>query len=308
MVRRQIMKKRAAMTLIELLVVLAIIAVVLGLLIPAVERVREAARRMQCANNLHQIGLACHAYHDGHGVFPPGYHAWHCPDQLATAPGWGWASYLLPYLDQESLFQQLAFRHRIEDSRNTGRLTLIPVYLCPSDPGVPPVFVITDAAGQPITEVAPISYAACFGSGELDEIPGPKEGVFYRNSRMRLTDITDGTSTTLMIGDRAWSHAMAPWAGAVDRGIVRGGPRNAWRDSPDAAYPSPNFPCVQANAINATADTDGSLDEFFSEHPGGVNMLFGDGGVRFLHQQINPVVLKALGTRAGGEVVNEAEY
>jgi prepilin-type N-terminal cleavage/methylation domain-containing protein/prepilin-type processing-associated H-X9-DG protein len=302
------MNKRTAMTLIELLVTLAIIAVLIALLLPAVQKVRDAAARVQCANQLHQIGLATHAWHDAHGAFPPGYVAWPSTDPLATSPGWGWAAFLLPFVEQDALFRQIDFNRPIEDPSNTARGTVVRLYLCPADPGVPDTFPITDASGQEVAEAAPTSYAACYGSGELDEIPGPTEGVFFRNSQVRLTDVTDGTSTTILIGDRAWSHAMAPWAGAVCRGIVRGGPLNPWRSSPEAAYPAPNFPCVQGNRINSVADTDGSLDEFFGLHTGGVNVLFADGGVRFLRQQIDPAVLMALATRAGGEVVDPAEY
>jgi prepilin-type N-terminal cleavage/methylation domain-containing protein/prepilin-type processing-associated H-X9-DG protein len=302
------MNKRAAMTLTELLVSLAIIAVLIALLLPAVQKVRDASARAACANQLRQIGLACHACHDATGAFPPGYSAWPSVDPLHTSPGWGWAAFLLPYLEQGPLFRQIDFNRPIEDPSNTARETVVRLFLCPSDPGVPDTFVIADAAGRDVIRAAPTSYAACYGSGELDEVPGPTEGVFYRNSRIRLTDVTDGTGTTILIGDRAWSHAMAPWAGAVCRGIVRGGPLNAWRTSPEAAYPAPNFPCVQGNYINSTADADGSLDEFFGQHAGGVNMLFADGGVRFLHQAIDRVVLMALATRAGGEVVDPAEY
>lgn len=101
---------------------------------------------------------------------------------------------------------------------------------------------------------------------------------------------------------------MAAWAGAIDHAVLRGGPLNVWRSSPSAVYPSANFPLVQANRINNTTDTDGSLDDFFSQHPGGVNMLFADGSVHFLRQQIDRAVLLALGTRAGGEVVDGSEY
>jgi prepilin-type processing-associated H-X9-DG protein len=90
--------------------------------------------------------------------------------------------------------------------------------------------------------------------------------------------------------------------------MVRGGPRNPWRNAPDAAYPAPNFPCVQVNLLNNRSDPDGSLDDFYSEHPGGVNMLFADGGVHFLPEGINHAVFLALGTRAGGEVVGAADY
>ncbi len=302
------MKRRLALTLIELLVVLAILAVLAALLLPAVQRARESASRARCLNHLKQIGLACHSYHGVSGCFPSGYRACQSPDPLATKPGWGWAAYLLPYLEQQNLFHRIDLHLHIENPANEARRTKVPIYLCPSDPGVPDVFPITNAEGTVLTEAAPIGYGACFGSGDLDEVPGPKEGVFYRNSSIRITDITDGTSNTILIGDRAWSHAMAPWAGAIDHAVLRGGPLNPWRSSPAAVYPSANFPLVQANRINDLADRDGSLDDFFSRHTGGVNMLFADGGVRFLHQQIDRSVLLALGTRAGGEVVDESEY
>ena len=301
-------KTRSAMTLIEVLVVLAILAILLGLLLGALQRVRDVAARAQCASQLRQMGLACQLHHDAWGEYPAGYRDCRGADPMMTTPGWGWAAQILPYLEQQPLFSQIAFHRPIEDPVNAARRTPIRLYLCPADAEAPSTFPITDAAGKFITEAAPISYAACLGSGELDELPGPKEGVFYRNSHIRLSDITDGTSSTILLGDRAWSHAMAPWAGAVNRGIVRGGPRNAWRNSPDAAYPAPYFSCVQANAINATNDPDGSLDEFFSGHWGGINALFADGSVHFIHQEINPTILMALGTRAGGEVVNEADY
>jgi prepilin-type N-terminal cleavage/methylation domain-containing protein/prepilin-type processing-associated H-X9-DG protein len=303
------MPRRRALTLIELLVVLTIIAALLGLMLPAVLWTRAAANRAACANNLRQIGLACHAHHDAVGAFPPGYHACGSTDPLATSPGWGWAAYLLPYLEQDDLARTILYHRPIEDSVNAAaRRTAVPVYRCPADAGVPASFRITDAAGRLVAEAAPCGYAATYGSCELDEVPGPREGVFYRNSHIRLTDITDGTSTTILIGDRAWMYAMAPWAGAVSTGLVRGGPRNAWRDRPDAVYPAPNFPCIQTNTINDTSDPDGALDDFISGHTGGVNLLFADGGVRFIPKSIQPDVFRAMGTRAGGEVVDLGGY
>jgi prepilin-type processing-associated H-X9-DG protein/prepilin-type N-terminal cleavage/methylation domain-containing protein len=301
--------RRPALTLIELLVVIAIIAILIGLLLPAVQKVREVAARAGCAHNLHQIGLACHAYHDGQGSFPPGYCARPSPDALATSPGWGWAAHLLPYLEQEGLHRTVRFDRPIEDPANqAARLSRVAAYVCPSDASLPAAFAVSDAAGGIVTEAAPASYAATFGSCEFDEVPGPKEGVFYRNSRVRLADITDGTATTILVGDRAWGYAMAPWAGAVSRGVVRGGPWNRWRANPEAAYPAPNFACIQTNTVNDFQDRDGSLDDFVSGHPGGVNFLFADGGVRFVRQDIPAALLAALGTRAGGEVADPADY
>jgi prepilin-type N-terminal cleavage/methylation domain-containing protein/prepilin-type processing-associated H-X9-DG protein len=300
---------RRAFTLIELLVVMAIISVLVGLLLPAVQKVREAAHRIQCANNLKQIGLACQGYHDAHGFFPPGYRAAPPADPMATSPGWGWAAYLLPYLEQTNVSQSLAFNCPIEDPRNTtARTTLLPMFLCPSDPGVPATFTITDATGQPLADVAPTSYAACWGIGELTDIPGPGEGVFYGNSRIRIADITDGTNSTVLIGDRAWSQTMAPWVGAVNGGIVLPGPANPWVTSPLAVAPAPIFCLVHNNKINPRDDTDGGLDDFSSGHPGGVNVLFADGSVHFLPNGMDRPTFLALGTRAGGEPINGADY
>ncbi len=303
------MQLRRAFTLIELLVVIAIIAVLIGLLLPAVQKVREAANRLKCANNLKQLGLACQTYHDAHGSFPPGYKAWPSADPMATSPGWGWAAYLLPYIEQGNLDQSLQYSYPIEHPANaTARLTILPLYLCPSDPSVPLSFTVTDANGQPLADVAPTSYAASWGIGQLANIPGPGEGIFYRNSHVRIADITDGTSNTTMIGDRAWSQTMTPWAGAVNGGVVLPGPANVWLGSPDAVAPAPIFCLVHNNKINPRDDTDGGLDDFSSGHPGGVNMVFADGAVHFLNNAMDHATFMALGTRAGGEVVNAAEY
>jgi prepilin-type N-terminal cleavage/methylation domain-containing protein/prepilin-type processing-associated H-X9-DG protein len=303
------MKRHSAFTLLEVLIAIAIIAVLAALLLSAVQMAREAANRISCANNLKQIGLACHSYHDVNDAFPPGYAAALDADLASTQPGWGWAAYLLPYLDQSALCQSINFCQPIDAPCNaSARLTVLPVFLCRSDPGVPPGFTIVNAAGQPIVDAAPISYAASSGADELDQIPGPLEGVFYRNSQVRIVDITDGTTTTTMIGDRSWSWAMAPWAGALPGGVLYGGPQNPWKNSPDAAYPAANFCLAQNRQINDRKDTDGALDDFVSDHPGGINMLFADGTVRFLRNSMDPVVFAAMGTRAGGEVISEADY
>jgi prepilin-type processing-associated H-X9-DG protein len=216
---------------------------------------------------------------------------------------------LLPYLEQTAVYDRIDFCRPVEDPVNAAaRLTAIRVFRCPSDSGSTAAFTIVNAALKPITEAATTSYAASSGPAELEDIPGPREGVFYRNSRIGITNITDGTSTTCLIGDRAFSWSMAPWAGAVQGGVVLGGPLNPARQSPDATEPAPYMCLAQTREINDRDDRDGALDDYYSEHPGGMNMLFADGGVRFLRQTLDPIVFAAMGTRAGGEVVSGSDY
>src|SRR5262249_29927750 len=206
---------RSAFSLVELLVVIAIIGVLVSLLLPAVQKVRESANRMQCQNNLKQIGLALHQYHDAHHAFPPGYQAAaaYYDGAADTMPGWGWAARILPALEQDSLFRRLNLAQPIENS--PAAETVVKVYLCPSDLTPQGAASVPDGFGNRICPAAPVSYAACVGGDESATTGRTGQGVFYRNSKTRLADITDGTSTTLMIGERAWSNANSFWAGAV---------------------------------------------------------------------------------------------
>jgi prepilin-type N-terminal cleavage/methylation domain-containing protein/prepilin-type processing-associated H-X9-DG protein len=298
------LRPRQGFTLIELLVVIAIIAVLIGLLLPAVQKVREAANRLKCSNNLKQIGLACQHYHDVRGSFPPGYVA--AASYPDTAPGWGWAAHLLPYLEQDNLFQQIDFRQPTE--RSAAIQTMIPVYLCPSDSPSGP-FTISDATFTPLCSAAPSSYAATVGqdASEVDDLAG--DGVFYRNSKTRIADILDGTSNTSMIGDRAWSQTHGIWAGAPSGAVTRAGAQNAW---PNATGPAQALVLVHNNWVNIATDADGGLDDFSSNHSAGVNLLFADGSVHFIRSitvdGLERRSFWALGTRAGGEPIIGLDY
>ena len=307
---------RAAFTLIELLVAIAIIGILIGLLLPAVQKVREAAARIQCQNNLKQIGLAAHNYHDANRAFPPGYGASapYSDGATDTAPGWGWGAFLLPYVEQNNLYNQLNFNQPVQNS--PAIQTMVKVYLCPSDLTPPGPFPVTDGLGNAICLAAPSSYAACCGGDESDTTGPTGLGVFYRNSQVRMTDITDGTSSTILIGEKAWSNANGVWAGAIPGGVIRRGQFNPCQpDVPGAWFPAATLVLGHAHLNNAMTDPDGSagMDDFGSRHFGGSNFVFADGSVHFLRSvpSDNPngsyspdgLIFKALGTRASGEVV-----
>jgi prepilin-type N-terminal cleavage/methylation domain-containing protein/prepilin-type processing-associated H-X9-DG protein len=296
---------RRGFTLIELLVVIAIIAVLIALLVPAVQKVRESAARTQCANNLKQMGLALHAFHDTNKGLPPGY--------LATAaypscsPGWGWAAFILPYIEQGPLHYQINFASPVQ--AQAAITTVIPIYVCPSDVTTASPFAITDAGGAVLCQAAPSSYAATVGPDASDVADPTGDGVFYRNSRTRMTDITDGTSQTVMAGDRAWAQTHGIWAGAPDGGVVRAGNANPWTS---ATAPAPCFVLVHNNWINILTDSDGGLDDFSSMHTGGANLLFADGSVHFLRSitidGVEHRAFWAMGTRSRNDSIGGIDY
>jgi prepilin-type N-terminal cleavage/methylation domain-containing protein/prepilin-type processing-associated H-X9-DG protein len=296
---------RRGFTLVELLVVIAIISILMGLLLPAVQKVREAAARTQCVNNLKQIGLACHNHHDSQGAFPPGYLATAAyPD---TAPGWGWPTFLLPYLEQDNLYQRINVDQPVQSSPAIQQM--LKVFLCPSDVYPTGPFPVTDATGATICLAAPSSYAATVGDDDSEADAPTGNGVFYRNSRTRFADITDGTSNTTLVGDRAWCQTKGIWAGAPSGGLVQAGSRNVW---PNATASAPVFVLVHNNWVNITTDADGGLDDFSSNHTNGVNLVFADGSVRFVRSITADGQERrdfwALGTRAGGEVIRVLDY
>ena len=312
---------RAGFTLIELLVVIAIIGVLVGLLLPAVQAAREAARRTQCTNNLKQIGLALQTYVDTHRVFPPGYVSYYKRDgsDPGTAeddigPGWAWGSMILPQMEQQPTFNAINFSVTLTLPDNaTAQLMRINAYLCPSDSPKPTVPVRNEGNTETVYTVGTSNYVGVYGTGEIGAAPGRGNGTFYRNSRIGLQEITDGTSGTMVVGERSHNLSYVTWTGrAVGGWLFK---TSSFEDGTDqfAAEPEESFTMVLGpvgleNGPRTPNHPEAHVEDYWSRHPGGVNFAFGDGSVRYIKSSITPSVFQALATRAGNEVVSADSY
>lgn len=310
---------RRAFTLIELLVVLAIIAILIGLLLPAVQKVREAASRMKCQNNLKQIGLALQTYHDAHLRFPvgtalKGYPEGTSPSAIPVAklnsgpyrPGLFAA--ILPYLEQANLYNALAMDLAIDEEPNrTIGQTQVPFYLCPSNKHVyglqkaPHSLPLTDRT----LKLAVNDYTGLNGSNRLwpgapsgGQIQG--RGGFDERQNLRILDFTDGTSNTIDVtecnkfGRGVWIHGRPHFNNAAYQiNTTRG-----YNGAANGVYP---------DGLNNGGPGSGVAGTWgiSSDHPGGAAALFVDGSVHFLRDSTSPQTLTALATRDGGEVITD---
>lgn len=284
-------RRRGAFTLIELLVVIAIIAILISLLLPAVQQAREAARRTQCKNNLKQLGLALHNYHDSHRGFAPGW----VDQNLSAGANWGWSVYLMPAMEQGNMYQQLQVGtihlSAALASVTHERLmkTPLPGFRCPSDtaPGIN-VRNQLESTNGPVA-VASSNYVAANGGGDWT-YDGNLAGSFGRNSHAKIRDFTDGTSNTIMVGERAWELQLA--GGGKDQcnaATVYG----VSADSGGGTHTQRTTMAKGLHGINQTGD-DNTVSpvvpicsrSFSSRHAGGAQFLLGDGSVRFVSENI----------------------
>jgi prepilin-type N-terminal cleavage/methylation domain-containing protein/prepilin-type processing-associated H-X9-DG protein len=280
--------KRHAFTLVELLVVIAIIGILIGMLLPAVQQVREAARRITCANNARQMALAMLNYESAFQHFPTGqsYRAGGAP----IGHGWSWSTHILPFLEQNNAYDALDLTLDLRESPNPEILAI--VYegaLCPSDSSAVKLFHVNNTNNFTFV-LAKSNYAGCEGAFDnsfIERNDGRRNGMFARNSAIEFGDISDGTSNTILLGEAVWYgngnrngvpgnflwdttwYARARINGVADStsALLRGGQSRI------------NTPSVASNARRRHS--------FGSDHPGGVNFAFADGSAHFVQVNIN---------------------
>jgi len=343
--------RRGGFTLIELLVVIAIIGVLVGLLLPAVQQARGAARRMRCVNNLKQMGLALAGYESAVGVFPPAYVAdpravgtargISYPDgNINTLPGFAWGTLLLPFLEQTPVYASMNMNLPCWAAENgTAAGVRLDVFLCPDALGggdgfalhryangeaaapddggafspeirLPHAHYVTNAGinqpwGRPTEYSSDMDAAEPLGNGLTSVIDGP----FYKNSRIRPADVTDGLSSTVFIGERSSSICDGTWFGVVPFAVVV--PRPGLPSDPNSggalvgAHSGPDVRDHPQVIIHAPNHPFKHTDEMYSDHGQGCNVLMGDGSVRWIKQTIYPYTWAALSTRNQGEVVSD---
>jgi prepilin-type processing-associated H-X9-DG protein len=321
---------RAAFTVVEVLVVIAVIGLLMGLLLSAVQKVRESANRAKCQNNLRQIAVALHDYHAQREVFPPGLDD---PEQMPPAgyhAGWSWLAHLLPYIEQDNLWQRADdWAHSGTPAEfhwwtfggpyltpptppNPAMNTPMPLYKCPSDPR-PPVAAnvpFNESPGAPTMTATFTWYQGV--SGIRGDYSAPDDqrmnGIFYVASRTRIADVTDGLSNTLIVAERppcsdlvwGWWFSSGGYDGSATGDFLLGAREVGYA----AAWGCP------ASKVNFQPDrTDDWCAQvhYWSLHPGGANFLLADGTVKFLTYGVDPL-LPALTTRAGGEGIEPNQY
>lgn len=272
MLRRRIAR---AFTLVELLVVIAIIGILVALMLPAIQAAREAARRMQCSNNLKQLGVAMHNYHGAFRCFPPGFMLLN--EKGDPSGGWAWGVFLMPFIEQSSLRDTLnTTQHTLHEVVTSPTLvailqTDVPVFRCPSSPIGP----LRTHQGEPNPKVASANYTCCrgfFNLSQMTHLTKRNNGVFYAESGTRIEDVTDGTSNTFAIGERTVFGANLQNDGSWPSwcGPGGGGAMN-----------------TVSSSVTFKLNHPTQMHSFSSHHPGGAQFCFVDGSTHFVSEDIS---------------------
>jgi len=299
---------RKAFTLVELLVVIAIIGILIALLLPAVQAAREAARRMSCTNNMKQIGLGLHMYHDTFHTLPAGWRGFDPANgqpHWFGLPGWAWSAAILPYMEQTAIYDNLIHLDLpVSDPVNdAARVAAIPIFRCPTDTGETTfdLYGGEPAVGPVLTypiRIATGNYIGAFGTIDFHHVCDPSSpdfngckgnGTFFLNKQVRFADIKDGMSNTLVVGERSSKLAPSTWVG-----VVTGGQHGVARVAGVSSYP-PNSEATPVHYFH----------NFSSFHPSGTNFLLGDGSVKLIAETIAEETFHALTTRNAGDIVGQ---
>jgi len=292
--RNRFTRRSVGFTLVELLVVIAIIGVLVALLLPAVQMGRESARRMSCQNNLKQLGLALHNFHDAYSGFPPG-------RVNATATSCSWPPFILPYIEQNNLFERYRFDLRWDDANTNDKgviQTTIKTFMCPSCP-----YRKYDRA--PIDYPPPNQITT--PNSFLTRLPNPDAtfpGVLGKDVRRRMADITDGISNTLLLAESAGRDPLYQMGRFVS---LTGGGRGSW-GNPGNVINLTGFNPTANNLPGPCAVNCSNNNEIYSFHPSSANVLFCDATVRTMRANVPLQIVSDLITRADGESVNSDAF
>ncbi len=324
---------RRAFSLVELLVVVAIIGALVGLLLPAIQAAREAGRRATCTNNLRQLGIALQNFHDARKAFPPGYVSEPGASAMGpvdpnfndAGPGWGWLTFLMPFMEEHAVYDQLNRQFSCWDPANATTVAMtVATFLCPSDspgqnPDSGPTMNITDTNQQPMNVIyGRANYVSSVGSSTLWcswPVTIQPNGAMYRDSTVRVTDVTDGLSHTVFAGERSRNISDSVWPGIkpgsghfayLPFASIGSGGLNTNYDGPGAYVGAHGGPCPYEDpvVIHPPNSPYGHSDQMQSTHPGGANIVMGDGSVHFYDDDAALSLWVALISRNGGEAVD----
>lgn len=318
-------RPRTGFTLIELLVVIAIIGILIALLLPAVQKVREAANRIRCQNNLKQIGLAVHQFHFTRGRFPLGTLNPYGPDGTIELDRRTWMQEILPYVEQQAIYNDYAdWAKRSEMMPRVwengmwnsapNRWVILPLFTCPSDPANPKNRTYGATGDQTVNQGFHGNYVLCAGSEFFNPLRNgvPSDGsdlngMFFYNSGIQIADVRDGTSNTLMGSELLLSPDVTNhdtrgryWNNARQGGVLFSTAYPPNTPAPDRLYWCQSIP--RAPCSSTTIDIVVSAR---SDHPTTVNALLADGAVRAITDSVNAEVYQGLGSRAGGEALGD---